>query len=116
MKNYYLGRVDTYFTDPHGTSDDGGTVMFVTKTDYEIDTTKIYKEKIDQFENGSYEEMMNDPDRVGEYVVSEDHEYEGSEDGYNAEDREFEYKKITQEEYFECQKVIDTYDNLLNTI
>lgn len=90
--------------------------MFVTKTDYEIDTTKIYKEEIDQFENGSYEEMMNDPDELEYYVLSEDNEYEGSEDGYNAEDHEFKYRKITQEEYFECQKVIDAYDNLLSTI
>lgn len=109
MKNYYLGLVKTLFVDPHGEADDGGNILFTAETDFEIDVDLTFKEEI---HNEDYLEIMADEEWREDYVLDDDTEYEGSEDGYNMSYTEVTYKKITKKDYHSFNKTLSDYEQL----
>ncbi len=98
-KKYYLVKTDTSFYDPHGSADNGGSVIKVEYTDKynNLDLSKIYtnRDGIKVFEDGDDEDWY-------------------AEDGYNYEVDFLKIKEITGEEYDNYNFTINEYNNLLN--
>jgi len=93
-QKYYLVHENTFFYDPHGTPDNGGSRTFVSKE-------KFYK---DLKPGVCYEDD-------GNVFNDEENEYY-AEDGYNCEVTTFTFQIITEEQYKEYDKIINDYNKL----
>ena len=89
---YYLVRESKLFVDAHGEAEDGGITKRVEYTDrYEgLDLSLVYNEDLEEVED----------------------DYDGSEDGYNAEYIELEIKEITEGEASVYVSIIKEYESL----
>lgn len=112
---YVLVEVTTYFYDPHGTPDEGGTVKYVDvieNGDWEEDGQYFSYNDIDDDENPGTPYVpgvsYND-DGISEN--DDDREYY-SEDGYNCEKNWTRIKIITKEEYDKFKYIIDEYEKI----
>lgn len=90
---YYLIVSTTVFVDPHGTPDYGGISKSVEYTDeYEgLDLSLTYDDDME--------------------VVDVD-QYEGSQDGYNAQYTEHDITEISEEQYIRYKYIIEEYDKI----
>lgn len=112
--NHYLVLNQTYFVSPHRDLDDGGTKVSVFETPINIDTNLVYREDLKDFDIEEYVEILEDMD--SEFILPDDYEYEGSEDGYNMEVNEIRYIKISKEEYDETKQIVDGYIALIHDV
>jgi hypothetical protein len=90
----YLVVETTYFVDPHGTPDEGGTKKFITE--------KEWYAKMDTPEGMYYQ---------GDEFVEED-DLNANEDGYNSEVYHYSVKELTPEEAKRAQDIINWYNEL----
>lgn len=101
MQNY-LETVTTYFVDPHGTPDDGGTKKRVVKG-------KHYDE---QYAESLLEENQDKSYSINHNDWLDEDDWNASEDGYNSEYECSELKPITDEEAIKFEEIINAYNNL----
>lgn len=104
MKKYYLVTNINYFVDPHGSPDTGGESKSLAHTD-QWDNLKegLAYTTTYNYENGKERET---------FILVNDANWRGSEDGYNSEESGFRFKEITEEQYVEYGKIINAYNNL----
>lgn len=95
IEQKYLLMKDTYFVDPHGTWDHGGTEFEVVNSKPKYDPDKSYM----------YGEVYGDLD-------DEDNDVS---DGYNLQLDTYDFKEITEDEAIEIKETLDRYAKLKAT-
>lgn len=117
----YLERNTTMFCDPHGSEDEGKTILRIIETDYKFNTSLTYFRSMEYVTEEHYCDALNKSededygtDSYCDLFVGDDFEPQGSEDGYNSTTEYYHYSLIkTDEDAILYDKTIRDYNSLL---
>ena len=106
----FLVTQTTYFFDPHGTPDEGGTYKFITENPVYEHVNPEHYFFSDTVEDCDSDDPLEILAFLEENKSNEDNLY--GEDGYNCEAVQYEVQKISDEQAADYQSIIDAYNSI----